>query len=193
MPEGLYPEDGLSGIAIGSDGSVLIEQEDGVAITQFVSSSGKTEQKLLAGYLLQDRVYSAYPTQLASDDLSHRYIQAGDKRISVEFATDLGGLIILKVNSDGSFWVIVEEVVFNPAVQVDEKVYRYDASGNLTGMARIPLAEMYVPVAHGIAVGPDGEVYVLVTKPDGAEIRRLTFGARLSPILTPSGSREEIK
>jgi len=33
LPQGLYPEDGLSGIAIGSDGSVLIEQEGGITVT----------------------------------------------------------------------------------------------------------------------------------------------------------------
>ncbi len=33
LPEGLYPEDGLSGIAIGSDGSVLVEQGDGVGLS----------------------------------------------------------------------------------------------------------------------------------------------------------------
>jgi len=82
-------------------------------------------------------------------------------------------------------------VVFNPAVQVDEKVYRYDALGNLTGMARIPLMEMYTSVAHGIAVGPDENVYILVTKPDGAEVQRLIFSARLFPILTPSNSKED--
>ncbi|MFZ6030377.1 MAG: hypothetical protein ACOYYS_21930 [Chloroflexota bacterium] len=192
LPKGLYPEDGLSGIAIGSDGSVLIEQGDGVNITRFVDPSGGREQESLEGYLLQDKVYSAYPAELVSDDPSRRYIQAGNKRIGVEFATDLGGLIILNVNSDGSFWVVAEEVVFNPAVQVDEKVYRYDASGNLVGMARIPLAEMYTSVAHGIVVGPDDNVYILVTKPDRAEVQRLIFSARLSPILIPSTSREDV-
>ena len=183
LPEGLYPEDGLTGIAIGNDGGVLIEQEDGITVTQLISPDGVVGLKALAGYIFPDGVYSSRPTQLASDDLSYRYIQAGNKRIGVQLATELGGVRILDISPDGNLWVLVEEVIFNPAVQVDQKVYHYDASGNLDGMARISIAEMYTPVAHGIAVGPDGNVYILITNPDGVEVQRLTFSAKLSPIL----------
>jgi hypothetical protein len=77
------------------------------------------------------------------------------------------------------------ELVLNKSFQVDQKVYHYDASGTLLGMARIPLAEQYTPVEHGIVVGPDHEVYALITKPGGAEVQRLSFGNELMPILIP--------
>lgn len=79
----------------------------------------------------------------------------------------------------------VAELVLNIAFQVDQKVYRYDAEGNLAGMARVPLADQYVSVPQSIAVSPEGEVYALITHPNGAEIQKLTFISELQPILTP--------
>jgi hypothetical protein len=164
----------------------------GHAITQFVSSSGEIEQKALESYESQDKAYSAYPADLRSkEDASHGYILVGNKRINVEVANDLGGLSILHINPDGSFFVEVAELVFNTAIRVDQRVYHYDSSGNLVGMARVPLAEQYTYVAHGIAAGPDGKIYALITKPGGGEIQRLTFSVNLPPILMLSLARKE--
>ena len=193
LPQGMYLEDGLSGIAIGNDGSILIELGGGENIIQFISSSGTVEKKKLEGYPFQDKVYSTFPASLPSDDPSHRYILAGEKRIGVEFATELGGLNILSISTDGGFWVVVEEMIMNPAIQVDQKVYRYNGAGNLIGMARVPLAEMYVPISHGITVSSSGEVYILLTKPDGAEIHKLVFSAKLSAILPSISNTGEAK
>jgi len=186
LPEGLYLEDGLSGIALGSDGSVIIELVGGHTLIQLISPSGKIEQQALEGYEYKGNVYSAYPADFNSnEDKSHGYILAGNKRIEVEVANDLGGLRILHVNSDGSFFVEVAELVFDTAFRVDQKVFHYDSFGNLVGMARVPLAEQYVTVSHSIAVGLDGEVYALVTRPDGGEVQRLAFSTKLAPILVP--------
>jgi len=50
---------------------------------------------------------------------------------------------------------------------VDQTVRRYEPSGRMTGVARIPLSERYTYVAQSLALGPDGEVYALITKPIG--------------------------
>ena len=186
LPEGLYLEDGLSGIALGSDGSVIIELVGGHTLIQLISPLGKIEQKALKGYEFKGNVYSAYPADFNSnEDKSHGYILAGNKRIEVDVANDLGGLRILHVNSDGSFFVEVLELVFDTAFRVDQKVFHYDSFGNLVGMARVPLAEQYVTVSHSIAVDLDGAVYALVTRPDGGEVQRLAFSTELAPILVP--------
>ena len=118
-------------------------------------------------------------------DASQGYILAGEQRIDVEVANDLGGLSILHINPDNSFYVKVVELVLNGSFQVDQKVYHYDASGDLLGMARVPLAAQFTPVVHGIVAGPGNEVYALITKPNGAEVQRLSFDTELTPILVP--------
>ncbi len=97
----------------------------------------------------------------------------------------------MHINSDGSFLAQVVELVLNKSFQVDQKVYRYDASGKLSGMSRVPLSSQYTTVEHGLAVGPDGEVYALITKPDRGEIHRLEFTANLLPILIPAAEKDE--
>ncbi len=183
LPKGLWLEDGLSGISIGSDGSLIVECIGGHAITQLITSGGEIKLEELEGYEFQGKVYSAYPADMREKDTSEGYILAGDKRIDVAVTNDLGGLSILHINSDGSFYAKVVELVLHNTFQVDQKVYHYNATGTLIGMARVPLAERYTSVEHGLAVGPDGEVYALITKPDSGEIRRLEFNANLLPIL----------
>jgi hypothetical protein len=41
LPEGFHRKDGLTGIALGNDGSILIEQEGGIKVTRFISPSNK--------------------------------------------------------------------------------------------------------------------------------------------------------
>lgn len=192
LPRGLWLEDGLSGIALGTDGSLLVERMGGHAITQLLSPAGVIVLKELGGYEFQGNVYSAHPADMREKDASDGYIMAGDKRIDVSVTNDLGGLSVLHINSDGSFVVQVIELVLNKSFQVDQKVYRYDASRRLIGMARVPLASQYTSVDHGVTIGPDGEVYAMITQPDGAEIQRLSFDTELPQILiSPTGKEEQ--
>lgn len=191
LPEGFHRKDGLTGIALGNDGSILVEQEGGIKVTRFISPSNEIKQEALDGYEFLGKTYSFQPGNLKSaQDSSHGYILVGNKQINVDVVNNLGSLSLLHINSDGSFLVEVQEMVINGAIQVDQKVYRYDAFGNLTGMARIPLADQYIPVLHSIAISPDGNVYALITKIDHGEVLRLTFSTILSSILTtPAGER----
>lgn len=137
----------------------------------------------LDGYVHEGRLYTAHPADMTADDTTRGYITAGDTRIEVAVTNSLGGLRLLGVNPDGSFYVIAEEVVLSGTIQVDQTVRHYDAAGELLGLARVPLAERYTDVEHGLVVGPDGAVYALITRPDRVEIQRLRFFKELKPIL----------
>lgn len=184
LPEGLWLENGLSGITQGTDGSILVEKLGGHVITQIISPSGDLDIKTLGGYDLNGNELSAYPADMRKIDASKGYLLVGENRIDVTVMNDLAGLSILRINPDGSFFVKVVESVLNQSFQVDLKVYHYNASGNMIGMARVPLADQYTSVDHGIAIGIDDTVYALVTRRDGAEIRRLVFVDELAPILS---------
>jgi len=183
LPEGLRLEDGLSGIALGDRGEVLVECEGGVFVYQLVDAEGKLAPRPLEGYIHRGRLYRARPADLTSANTARGNITAGDTRIEVVVPHDLGGLRILGFGPDSSFYVLVEEVTVKGAIQVDQTVRHYNAAGELLGLARVPLSEQYTYVAHGLAVGPEGAVYALVTRPDRVEVRRLRFSKELKPVL----------
>jgi len=129
-------------------------------------------------------LYSAHPSGLNSASPKQGTIQAGDITIEVNTVHDLGSLSILGFGPENSFYIVLEELVLNPNLQVDKTIRHYDANGKLIGVARVPLAEQYTYVAHGLAVGPDGAVYALSTYPNRVEIVRLAFVLELDPILS---------
>ena len=45
LPDGLRHQNGLTGIAIGNDGSLLIELEGGLKVTKYISASGEIIEK----------------------------------------------------------------------------------------------------------------------------------------------------
>ena len=72
-------------------------------------------------------------------------------------------------------------------IEVDQTVHYFDAEGRRLGMARAPLAEQFIYVAHGLAVGPDGMVYAMITRRDHVEIVSLNFFEHLES-LNPSST-----
>jgi len=183
LPEGLRLEDGLSGIALGDKGEVVVEREGGAFVHQLVDAEGKFAPRPLEGYIHCGRLYRARPADLTGADTTRGNITAGNTNIEVVVPHDLGGLRILGFGPDGSFYVIVEEVTVNGAIKVDQTVRHYNAAGKLLGVARVPIAEYYTYVAQNLAVGPDGAVYALVTRPDRVEVQRLRFSKELKSIL----------
>jgi hypothetical protein len=189
LPKGLHLEDGLSGIALTEEGDLLIERYGGAFVIQLLDANRQLSLAPLAGYPSCGGTYSIVVPLITESNATTGYILRDnlDKpHVQVTVEQRLGGLFLLKVLPDGSLYVLVEEVAFGETVQVDQRVHRYDANGNLTGMARIPLNEQHTYVHHVAAVGPDGEVYVLLTRPDRFEVARLIFYPYLSPILKAS-------
>jgi len=137
LPEGLRLEDGLSGIALGDKGEVVVEREGGAFVHQLVDAEGKFAPRPLEGYIHCGRLYRARPADLTGADTTRGNITAGNTNIEVVVPHDLGGLRILGFGPDGSFYVIVEEVTVNGAIKVDQTVRHYNAAGKLLGVARV--------------------------------------------------------
>jgi hypothetical protein len=198
IPEGLRLEDGLSGIAVGDQGEVLIEREGGASVSRFLDAGGRVDILPLPGYTHRGQLYAARPANLASGDAGRGFITVGEVQIEITTTHSLGGLHLLGFHPDGSFYVVVEEVAVQGAIQVDQVVRRYGIAGDLLGLARIPLAEQHTYVAHNLAVGPDGAVYALITRPERVEVWRLRFCHALAPVLPPvpagaSGSDGDVR
>jgi len=103
LPEGLRLENGLSGIALGDQGEILVEREGGAWVTRLVDAAGRVAPVPLAGYIYRGRLYSTQPADMRAEDTRRGYITAGDKRIEVAVPHDLGGLRILGFGRDDSF------------------------------------------------------------------------------------------
>lgn len=180
IPPGLGPEGGLTGLAVGDQGEVMLEFEMGAEVAQLVDAQGALEPVPLSGYTHEGRLYRA---QLAGWQASHGSITAGNTRIELTVPNTLAGLRILGFTPAGGFYVVVEEMVSTPAVRVDQTVRLYGPAGEMLGLARVPVAERYTYVQNGLAVGPDGCVHALLTRPDQVEVVRLSFSSELKPIL----------
>ncbi|MBO9384639.1 MAG: hypothetical protein J7479_20345 [Roseiflexus sp.] len=189
LPEYLQREHGLSGIALIDEGDVAVEREGGASLFRLTESSGTIAFTPLEGYTYNRRLYVARFVGTALDDATRGVVISGDVSTEVAVTHHLGGLRILGVRPAGGFYLVVEEVTVDDAgaIRVDQTVRHYDAGGRLQGMARVPLDQQYTYVAHGLAVGPDGAVYALMTHPDRVEVQRLRFTRTLEPILI-SGS-----
>jgi hypothetical protein len=193
LPKGLYLEDGLTGIAQGNNGDLLIEREFGASVTQFLDNKGvPTKNVATDGFIQNGKLYSAHISGLASANPKHGEIDIAGKKIGVDTTNELGGLQILGFGSIGDVYVIVEELAQSPALQVDQTIRHYDAEGNLLGTARMPIDEQYTYVAQDFAIGPDGNLYALVTRPDRVDIVRLNFYQKLDPILISKAVKSDI-
>ena len=183
IPDNLGPEGGLTGLAVGDHGEILLEFEMGAQITQLVNAQGVLEPRQLPGYTHEGRLYKA---QLARGWTSHGSITAGSTRIDVTVPEILAGLWLLGFASDGSLYVVVEEMDRTaPTVTIHQTVRLYGSSGELLGSTPVPLDKQYTYVQHGLGIGPDGNIYALPTRPDRVEVVRLAFSTEAA---TPAAS-----
>jgi len=68
--------------------------------------------------------------------------------------------------------------------KLNEVIHYIDKNGVVQGVARVPLSEYYYHSAYRItAVGPDGEVYALLPRPDSLDVIRLNFYRELEPLM----------
>ncbi len=186
LPLGLHLEDGLSGIGLGDQGELLIEREGDTYITQFTDAEGNfVEPTMTRGYTHNGVVFSANSSGIGSATPNQGTVVAGDLRIEIKTKYDLGGVRILGFGLKDDIFVILEELSQDSegALLVDQTVQHYDASGKYLGVARVPLSEQYIYVQQGVALGPNGSVYFLATRPDRVEIWRLSFKQSIPTIL----------
>ena len=97
----------------------------------------------------------------------------------------LGGLLkILAVNSDGTFYILREDMVSDhPVIQGDITIHFISSDGKQLAAARYPLSDWMFFVQRQMAVGPDGSVYGLLPRRDTVDILRLNFYPRLEPLI----------
>jgi hypothetical protein len=185
LPEEFRLDKLLSGIAVSEHGELLIEKEGGVSLSRLLDDQGKVAPTPVEGYSHNGRLYFARPANIQAQDKTTGYIMAGDRRIEVRTTHFLGGLRILGFGKDCSVFVRIEEVMLEGEMAVDQTVHHYSSGGDLLGMARAPLAEQFTYVQQSLEIGPDGQVYFMLTQKDRVEIQRLKLTKEIEPVLPP--------
>jgi hypothetical protein len=107
---------------------------------------------------------------------------------------DTGAIRLLGRGSDGSVYLIREDVFLTDVIHVDQTVRHYAADGTLLGVARFPVDDQFVYVARNLALSNDGNVLALIARPNGIEVHRLIFYPELPSIAddTPPSVSNEV-
>jgi putative cell wall-binding protein len=179
IPRELGLDQGLTGIDVDDRGAVMLVLE-GRRLVQIIAPAGHTEVREVPGWRRHGTTYRFELGDLGSNVGA---IFAGDETIEVATRHFLTGLRFLGAGDPGSFFVAVEEVLFDEVINADLVVREYADDGTLLGSVRFPLSDQYTGVEHPMAVGPDGIVYALLTRPDHAAVVPLRGGAPPRPIL----------
>jgi hypothetical protein len=181
LPKGLWPEDGLTGIALAQDGELLVELEAGSTIYRLFDQDGQVDPQRLEGYTFGNRLFRVQASRFTKAGTIH----AGDVTVEVTVEQVLGGLWVLGAAPDGSFYVEIYEMSESLAESGEREIRRYSAAGDLLGIALPLLSSIYAD--KDLVVGPDGLVYQLVSNPDhSVQIVRLGFRPGEQPRTEPS-------
>ena len=171
LPEGLWLEDGLTGIAWDSRGDIWVELEFGNRVATLDLSGSEPSFEETVGYPYSTGTFSQQP----DDPFAFR---AGFHSVAIASTAEWGGLTLIGVNPDGSFVLQLDEVYQDEdgAFIVVESVHLYDHEGEHMGSAPFPLDSQLIPVEHALTLGPDGYAYGMITDTASVKVVRLNYG-----------------
>jgi hypothetical protein len=181
LPDAFGLDNGLSGVAFGPGGEILVEFHGG-ASTALLSEAWQGSRAIEAGV---PAAHGRYVVRYRASDIGPRSsieVEYGATRMVVAVEHELGGVTLVG-DQPTSFDVLVGDVSQGPdgAIRVDQTVRRFDLSGRLVGIATVPLAEQFSYVERGVVSTAGGEILVLVPRVDRVDVLRLD----LTPVTSP--------
>lgn len=181
LPEGYRLEDGLSGIAMNGDGSLLVELRGGAELAQVYDAAGRQDLVVRDGFRAHGR---GYLIEYSDTLFGPATVTADGVEVEIDPDHDNGGVRFLGATADGDFFVEVDEVMMNDGpIRVDATVRRYSAAGRLLSQARRDLwPDSFTYVQGPLAVHGD-DVYELQTREDYVAVTRKQFIPLLEPKL----------
>ena len=182
IPAGYHLEDGLWGLATGSDAEILLELGgESFRVVQLASPDGD-----FVGEIPGIPAYGKhYQVTLTNDAERAASIDAGSLHVETKGTLGGGLLRLLAAFPDGSFLVIREDMVDDlPVILSDVTVHYLNSEGVQIGVARYPIAEWYYPIWPSfMAAGRDGYAYALMPREDSLDILRLNYFEHIDPLI----------
>lgn len=101
--------------------------------------------------------------------------------IDISFMEKSGGVNIIGSDKyDNTYVEIIDDVPDSSLVLIESTLRKYDKSGKLISMARIPLEDYYNYPLRFFNVTDDGEVYIMALKDSSVEINKIILGETYS-------------
>jgi hypothetical protein len=163
--------EGLSGINLSANGSVLLEVNGGAAVRDLNNNFGFSRSLKGNGYSvripsLQDQ---AKDKQKAAVLLNNsQFAEISSQHLVVN-------LKVLGVTDSGDVFVLVDEIGSGAKVDVEQIVRQYSREGGLLRVARVPINDGITYVENNVALNEKGDTFALITKPGSAQVIKLTF------------------
>jgi hypothetical protein len=184
LPKGYHFEDELFGLAVGysPEGEPRILIQLGNADTSRYYLLPKTPQGLpeklpalpVFGYELG--MLSANQGELA-------VLSIGAQEFESQM-TQGGSIFLVSARVDGSYYLQREDLeAWNP-ITTDVTIHYVNVDGVVKGLARYPIKDWYFSIWRFLTIGPDGNVYALITREQSVDILRLNFYSHLEPLLS---------
>lgn len=97
--------------------------------------------------------------------------------IEVNFIEKTGGINVIGQDKYGNSYIeVIDDVPDSSLVLIESTLRKYDKSGKLTSIARIPIEDYYNYPHRFFNVTEDGEVYIMALMENHVEINRITLG-----------------
>lgn len=189
LPKGYHLENGLYGLAIGytaeGESQVLVQSGAGAGSLYYriPDSAEKPPEALpaLPVYGKSLRREDANPGEMASLVI--------DGQMYESQMTAGGTIALLSARADGSLYLQREDLVsWDPVITTDITIHYISPERKPIGVARYPLMDWYFHLWRFLTVGPDGNVYGLITREKSVDVLRLNFYQHLDPILSEAVS-----
>ncbi len=172
----------LTGIAIDCNNNIILELAGGSILLPLTAVQKETPyDQITQGISCNNQLFSV--KNHLPDPGQTPHVLAGDRIFETQLTTGFGGFRLLEVFDDGSFYVVRDDVVTDPAIKVDLTVHYVDADGVVKGAARIPRSEFYYYIMRSTAIAPNGEAFTLLPRPDSLDVVRLNFYKELEPLI----------
>ncbi|NOY54753.1 MAG: hypothetical protein GXP34_02080 [Actinobacteria bacterium] len=169
---------GLSGIALGERGEVVLELAGGTTLVQLTDADGRLGANEIDGYEIDGR-----HLRVAGFEVTVRE-GATDRLVDVPHVAKWGGAVLLSAGTDRFDLVVEEAGLVKGDFVVDQLVRRFGWDGAPLGVARVPLNERLFFIPNGVATGPDGAILALVPRSDRLDVVRLRLTHDIEPILS---------
>lgn len=168
---------GLSGIAVGEWGEVVLELTGGATLVQLTDAEGRLGVNEIDSYEVDGRDLRVAGFEVTVGE------GATDRSVDIPHLAEWGGAALLNADTAGFDLVVEEAALVTGSFEVDQLVRRFGWDGTPLGVARVPLDERLFFIPNGVAVGPEGAIVALVPRFDRLDVVRLRLAHDIEPIL----------